>query len=157
MSLATKSPLKVDTIDKIQKLIRANIDSCDEFAEVSKQINNAFLSELFEQLALDRSSNAGELQVYVQCNGEVAETGGTFGAILRIVWIDIRSVLSDGDPHTVLAEVERCEDRIKEEYEQVMAETEGCEVNELLMKQYLSITAAHDVIRSLRDQYQQPA
>jgi len=59
--------------------------------------------------------------------------------------------LSGGDAYAVLAEAERGEDQIKHAYEDVLQETAGSAMNDVLQSQYAIVKAGHDKIRDLRD------
>lgn len=66
MALETKSTLEDKTVEKLQKLIRANIDSHDGFREAAEQIDDTKVASLFRNLAAERSRIAEELQTYVE-------------------------------------------------------------------------------------------
>lgn len=153
MSLETKSTLTDETIQKLQKLIRANIDSYNGFHESAEELDDAKLSRLFKQIGDERSAMASELQRYVEFNGEEAEDDGSVAAKTHRIWINIRGKLNGGDPYVILIEAERGEDHIKEAYEEVLTETAGSAMNDVLSQQYTKVKAGHDKIRDLRDSY----
>ncbi len=151
MSLETKTDLNEKTINKLQKLIRANIDSYDGFREAAEEVKDKELSALFHKLAVDRSAMAEELQRYVEWNGEEAEDDGSFAASVHRAWINVRGKLNGGDSYAILAEAERGEDHIKEAYEDVLEETAGSAMNDVLQSQYARVKKVHDQIRDMRD------
>ena len=153
MSLETKDNLNETTINKLQKLIRANIDSYNGFHESAEEIDDAKLTALFKELGNERSAMATELQTFVDFNGEEAEDDGSVAAKTHRIWINIRSKINGGDPYVILIEAERGEDHIKEAYEDVLKETAGSAMNDVLMKQYAKVKAGHDNVRDLRDAY----
>lgn len=153
MSLETKATLTDETIDKLQKLIRANIDSYNGFHEAAEELDDAQLSALFKKMGDERSAMASELQQHVEFNGKEAEDDGSVAAKTHRIWINIRGKLNGGDPHVILIEAERGEDHIKEAYEEVLKETSGSAMNDVLLSQYAKVKAGHDKIRDLRDMY----
>ena len=153
MSLETKSTLTDETIEKLQKLIRANIDSYNGFHESAEELDDAQLTVLFRRLGDERSAMATELQEYVTFNGKEAEDDGSVAALTHRIWINIRGKLNGGDPYVILIEAERGEDHIKEAYEEVIKETAGSAMNDVLLAQYAKVKAGHDEIRDLRDLY----
>jgi len=155
MTLETKNNLNEKTIDKLQKLIRANIDSYDGFKEAAESVENAPVKELFCKLAEKRSDMATELQQYVEWNGKDAEDDGSVAAAVHRIWLNIRIKFTSGDTKAVLEEAERGEDHIKEAYEEVLKETAGSAMNDVLQKQYASVKAGHDQIRDLRDAFKE--
>ena len=153
MALETKTDLNETTIAKLQKLIRANIDSYNGFHESAEEINDNALKVLFKEIGDQRSAMATQLQTFVEFNGEEAEDDGSVAAKTHRIWINIRSKINGGDAHVILIEAERGEDHIKAAYEDVLTETAGSAMNDVLTKQYASVKAGHDKIRDLRDAY----
>ncbi|MCA9130261.1 MAG: PA2169 family four-helix-bundle protein [Planctomycetales bacterium] len=151
MRLETKTDLNDTTIEKLQKLIRANIDSYNGFHESAEELSDAALANLFREIGDQRSAMASELQNFVEFNGEEAEEDGSVAAKVHRIWINIRGKINGGDPHVILIEAERGEDHIKEAYEDVLTETAGSAMNDVLTKQYAAVKAGHDKIRDLRD------
>jgi uncharacterized protein (TIGR02284 family) len=153
MSLETKTDLNDQTITKLQKLIKANIDSYNGFHESAEEIDDAKVTALFKGLGDERSAMATELQSFVEFNGAEAEDDGSVAAKTHRVWINIRSKLNGGDPHVILIEAERGEDYIKAAYEEVLKEIAGSAMNDVLTTQYAKVKAGHDRVRDLRDAY----
>lgn len=153
MSLETKTDLNETTVNKLQKLIRANIDSYNGFHESAEEIDDAQLTTLFKEIGDQRSAMASQLQKFVEFNGEEAEDDGSVAAKTHRIWINIRSKINGGDPYVILIEAERGEDHIKEAYEDVLKETAGSAMNDVLTDQYAAVKAGHDKIRDLRDAY----
>ncbi|WP_417734583.1 PA2169 family four-helix-bundle protein [Rosistilla oblonga] len=153
MSLETKTNLNESTVTKLQKLIRANIDAYDGFRESAEEIDDITLANLFREVANERSALATELQNYVQWNGAEAEEDGSVAASVHRSWINVRSKINGGDPYVILIEAERGEDHIKHAYEDVLKETAGSAMNDVLTAQYAVVKAGHDKIRDLRDSY----
>lgn len=153
MTLETRDNLSEKTIDKLQTLIRYNIDAYDGFQKSAQEIQNPHLAGLFRDLAQERSAMATELQEYVEWNNEKAEDDGSVQASVHRIWIGIRGSLSDDDSYAILSEVERGEDYIKQAYEEVLKEIPGNALNDVVQQQYSRVKSAHDRIRDLRDSY----
>ncbi|TWU58265.1 PA2169 family four-helix-bundle protein [Rubripirellula reticaptiva] len=153
MSLETKTNLNETTVNKLQELIRANIDSYNGFHESAEEIDDSKLTALFKQLGDERSAMASELQKFVEFNGKEAEDDGSVAAKTHRIWINIRAKINGGDPYVILIEAERGEDHIKEAYEEVLKETAGSAMNDVLTAQYVKVKAGHDKVRDLRDAY----
>lgn len=153
MPIETHHNLREETIEKLQTLIRYNIDAYDGFQKGAESIDNPNLASLFRDLAKERAAMARELQEYVEWNDEEAEDDGSIQAAVHRVWMTIRTKLNDGEPYHILAEAERGEDYIKEAYEDTLKEIPGSALNDVLQRQYARVKAAHDRIRDLRDSY----
>ncbi|HEY1065265.1 MAG TPA: PA2169 family four-helix-bundle protein, partial [Pirellulales bacterium] len=98
-------------------------------------------------------TNTTELQQIVNFNGEEPTDDGSFKATVHRAWLDVRAALNGGDAGVILSEAERGEDAIKELYEEVLKETSGSAVNDVLTRQYAKVEAGHDKVRDLRDAY----
>lgn len=153
MTLETKEHLNEDTIEKLQKLIRANIDSYDGFRKAAKELKDKKISTLFTELGDQRSAMATKLQKTIEFNGKEAEEDGSVAAATHRIWLNIRSKITGNDSYAILAEAERGEDHIKAAYEEVLKETAGSAMNDVLMDQYRAVKAGHDKVRALRDSY----
>lgn len=153
MAVETKADLNKKTIEKLQKLIRANIDSHEGFQKAAEEVEDQNIAGLFRNLAEQRSQFASELQNYVEWNGEEARNDGSVAAQVHRVWMNVRSKLSGGDAYAILAEAEFGEDHIKEAYEEVLEETAGSAMNDVLSHQFAQIKSGHDRVRDLRDEY----
>ena len=153
MSAETKTSLSQDTIDRLQQLIRMNIDSEKGFDDAAKQIEDRRIADLFTELAGQRSQHATELQDYVQWNGESPQDEGSYAAAFHRFWIDLKAKVSGGDAHSILSEAERGEDQIKEAYEDALKATAGSAMNDVLSRQYVAIKRGHDQVRDLRDAF----
>ncbi len=151
--METKHNLNEATIEKVQDLIRINIDSQKGFAESAEKIKDEKIATLFRHLGQERKTNTSELQKIVNYNGEEARESGSFLATAHRAWIDLRAVLTGGDPSAILCEAERGEDAIKGMYEDVLKETAGSAANDVLTRQYAKVKAGHDQVRDLRDAY----
>lgn len=153
MPIETKYELSEKTIDKLQELVRINIDSDQGFSEAAEQIEDLTVASLFRELGSQRAQNSAQLQEYVAWNGEKPVDDGSYAAAFHRTWLNLRSQLNGGDAHVVLIEAERGEDQIKRAYEDALKETAGSAMNDVLTSQYANVKAGHDRIRDLRDAY----
>jgi uncharacterized protein (TIGR02284 family) len=110
------------------------------------------LKSLFNEYSRHRARFAMELQSEAQSlsKAEPEERGSAAGALHR-GWINLKSVVTRGDDHAVLAECERGEDSAVEQYKKAMDEDLPAQLREIVSRQYTDIKSAHDRIRNLRD------
>lgn len=151
MTMETRTTLEESTIEGLQTLIRYNLDSQKGFQEVAKETDSTELASLFREIAQERGELATELQQHVEVNDEDPVEEGSMMAALHRTWIEVRNKLNGGSPYVILAEAERGEDTIKHAYEDVLKETAGSAVNDVLTRQYAKVKSAHDRVRDLRD------
>lgn len=149
--METITNLNDDTLARIKDLVRINLDSASGFNEAADVVEDISLTSLFNILAVQRQRYAEELGQYVQINDDDADISESWKGMFHRWWLDLRGKLSGGDAYAVLAEAERGEDAIKEMYEEVIKETTGNPLNDVLHAQYAEIKKGHDQIRDLRD------
>ncbi len=143
--------LNEDTIKDIQNLISINIDSCKGFNAAAEHIENDQIASYFRKCSIERDHLAQELQTAIATIGEAPEDEGSLKGTAHRWWMNIRSTVTGGDEHSVLADAERGEDEIKQRYEKTLKETAGSPLNSLLQNQYIKVKARHDEIRDMRD------
>lgn len=151
MNVETKGDLREETIEKVQEIIQANIDSRDGFLEAAEKIDDPAITAIFHGLANERSGHIDVLSQVVTSNGVQACRGGSTAAKLHRYFIDFRAALNGGDRYVLLVEAERGEDYIKHLYEDVLKNTAGSAVNDILQRQYAAVKKGHDRVRDLRD------
>lgn len=156
MTAETKLSLSQDTIEKLQELIQVNIDSRDGFNEAAAQLDDMTISSMFRQLSTERDEQAAELRTIVAANREAPQETGSMAAAAHRMLIDIRAALGGGIP-VILSEAERGEDWIKGKYEEILKDTAGSAMSDVLHRHYAAVKAAHDRIRDLRDAYNEEA
>ncbi|WP_436716426.1 PA2169 family four-helix-bundle protein [Roseiconus lacunae] len=151
MNTETESKLDATTLEAARNLVQANLDSAKGFDEISGEVDDAQLGDLFKSMAETRSLLVKELREHIAYAGETAPTEGTWLAALHRSWIELRSTISGGDPKVILIEAERGEDYIKQAYEDVIKRTAGSALNAVLLRQYETVKKGHAAIRTLRE------
>jgi uncharacterized protein (TIGR02284 family) len=63
----------------------------------------------------------------------------------------LKSAVTSGDDHAILAECERGEDSAVKEYEKAMKDDLSPSLRDIVSHQYSEVKNAHDRIRNLRD------
>lgn len=140
-------------ISTINGLIETLKDGQEGFRQASEAVKDSRLKSLFSEYSLQRSKFAGELQNEAISLGEnnPENTSSTAGAMHR-AWINLKSAITSGDDHAVLAECERGEDSAVAEYKKAMEEEElSAPIRDTISRQYTDVKNAHDRIKALRD------
>lgn len=149
--METKLDLNPETIEALQDLIEANIDSKEILLEAVDAVDDESMEVLFGRVAQARAAHTQELSSYVRANDETPELEGSTGGTVRQTWLKFRSAINGGDPKVVLIEAERAEDVIKAKYEDLLVKTAGSAMNDILMRQFREVKQHHDLVRDLRD------
>ena len=110
------------------------------------------LKSLFTEYSQQRSRFATELQSQTRNLGEPEpDTSSSPAGALHRAWINLKSAVTKGDDHAILAECERGEDSAVEEYEKAMRDNLSAPLREIVSRQYAEIKKAHDRVKNLRD------
>ncbi len=142
-----------ENISALNSVIETLKDGQEGFRQAAEAVKDGQLKSLFNELSLQRSKFAGELQNEVINLGEPKpeDSSSTAGAMHR-AWINLKSAITSQDDHAILAECERGEDSAVAEYKKAMEEKElSSPVRDILSRQYTEVKAAHDRVRNLRD------
>lgn len=136
----------------IENLIETLRDGQQGFKEAAESVKDPQLKSLFSEYSKQRARFLAELRNNVQSpdERETKVSGSAAGALHR-GWINLKSAVTKGDDHSVLAECERGEDSAVEEYQKALNDGLSAPVREIVARQYTQIKATHDRIRDLRD------
>ena len=143
---------KKKIISTINSLIETLKDGQEGFQQAAEAVKNQQLKAVFTDYSLQRSRFANELQSEAASLGdkEPEESSSATGAMHR-AWIGLKSALSGGDEHAILAECERGEDSAVAEYREALENNLDSPLREIVSHQYSEVQAAHDQIKHLRD------
>jgi len=136
----------------IDNLIETLKDGQEGFKQAAESVSDPKLKSLFRDYSDQRSRFATVLQSEARRQGETEpETTSSAAGALHRGWINLKSAITGGDEHAILAECERGEDSAVEEYKKALDDALSPAARELVSLQFPEIKAAHDRIRSLRD------
>jgi uncharacterized protein (TIGR02284 family) len=136
----------------LDNLIETLKDGQEGFKQAAEGVKNQQLKSLFHEYSRQRAQFVVELRSKAQSPDErESEMSGSAAGALHRGWINLKSALSRGDEHAILAECERGEDSAVEEYKKAVDDGLSPLAQELVSRQFTEIKAAHDRIRSLRD------
>jgi uncharacterized protein (TIGR02284 family) len=143
-----------EVISTLNSLIETLKDGQEGFRQASEAVKDSQLKSFFNEISLQRSKFAGELQNQVIQLGEPEpeETSSTAGALHR-AWINMKSAITSSDDHAILSECERGEDSAVAEYKKAMEADSrlSAPVREIVSRQYTEVKGAHDRVKALRD------
>ena len=136
----------------IDDLIQTLKDGQEGFKQAAEAVSDPKLKSLFRDYSDQRSRFATVLQSEARRQGETEpETSSSATGALHRGWINLKSAITGGGEHAILAECERGEDSAVEEYKKALDDGLSPSARELVSLQFPEIKAAHDRIRSLRD------
>ena len=136
----------------IDDLIETLKDGQEGFKQAAEGVSDPKLKSLFRDYSDQRSRFATVLQSEARRQGETEpETTSSATGALHRGWINLKSAITGGNEHAILAECERGEDSAVEQYKKALDDGLSPTAQELVTRQFSEITAAHDRIKSLRD------
>lgn len=147
-----------DAISVVEDLIETCKDGQKGFQEAASKIKRVDLKTFFDEVSLERSAFAGELQAELRGLGEKdkKDSGSVEGSLHR-AWIETKVALG-GDDKTVLDWLESGEDTAKERYAKALSgKPLPSDLAEIVRRQAASIQKRHDEVKSLRDSAQAAA
>jgi uncharacterized protein (TIGR02284 family) len=138
-----------DTIDNLIETLR---DGQEGFKQAAEGVKDRQLKSLFEEYSRQRTRFIVELRSKGQTpDKRDSDASGSVAGALHRGWIDLKSALTRGDDHAVLAECERGEDSAVEEFRKALNDDLSAPVQQIVSQQYAQIKEAHDRVKSLRD------
>jgi uncharacterized protein (TIGR02284 family) len=143
-----------EIISVLDELIETLKDGQQGYRQAAEHVSDPKLKSLFRDYSDQRSRFATALQTEARKFGEnkPEDDSSTAGALHR-GWIDLKSAVTGGDEHAILAECERGEDSAVEEFEKAVEDGLPPALQEVVSRQYAEIKAAHDRIKDLRDAF----
>ena len=136
----------------LNNLIETLKDGQEGFKQAAEGVSDPKLKSLFSDYSHQRSRFATALQSEARRHGETEpETSSSATGALHRGWINLKSAVTGGDDHAILAECERGEDSAVEAYKEALDNGLSPSAQELVSRQFAEIKAAHNRIRSLRD------
>src|SRR6266513_2627444 len=128
----------------IDDLIETLKDGQEGFKQAAEGVKDPQLKSLFDEYSRQRANVAMELQGEARSMGESEpETSGSAAGALHRGWINLKSALTRGDDHAILAECERGEDSAVEEFQKALNNGLSAPVQEIVSRQYVQIKEAH--------------
>jgi uncharacterized protein (TIGR02284 family) len=140
-----------DIRSTLNNLIETLKDGEQGFREAAGHLRSEALRTQFLSYAQQRARFAAELQREVATIGGVPETSGSAAGVLHRGWIGLKSMLTNGDDHSVLAEAEKGEDSAVKNYREALAKDLPRDIHDVIENQYKDILAVHNQVRALRD------
>jgi uncharacterized protein (TIGR02284 family) len=136
----------------IADLIETLKDGQEGFKQAAEAVKDPQLKSLFDEYSRQRAQFAVELRSKAQSPDErESKMSGSAAGALHRGWINLKSALTSGDDHAILAECERGEDSAVEEFQKALDNGLSAPVQQIVSRQYAQIKEAHDRIKHLRN------
>ena len=138
-------------ISRLNTLIATTIDSITGYENSAKDIESERFREIFRQRADERQQVVEQLRSEVRRLGGNPEDDGSFMGKTHQRFEDLKSAVTGGDDKSIINEVERGEDYLKEKFETALnSDTLTGEARSVVERCYQSVRQGHDQISQLK-------
>src|SRR5204863_2657592 len=141
-----------EIVSTINSLIETLKDGQEGFKQAAEAVKDSELKSLFQEYSQQRARFATELQSQARQFGEPKpeDSSSAAGAMHR-AWINLKSVVTSGDDHAILAECERGEDSAVKEYKDALKADLPAPLDDIVSREYAEVKSAHDRIKGMLD------
>lgn len=140
-----------DQISTLNTLIATTIDSVTGYENSAKDIDNQRFAELFRQRADERQKVVEQLRSEVRRLGGDPEESGSFLGKTHQRFEDLKSAITGKDEKSIINEVERGEDYLKEKFETALNDGNlSGETRSVVEQAYQSVRQGHDQMSQLK-------
>ncbi len=137
-------------IDVLNPLIETTLDSMKGFTEAAEDSSGQY-TQLFQEMAGERSAVASHLQDCVTSLGGDPETHSSFTAAAHRGFMNLKESLMGNDDRAVIEEVERGEDYIKAKFEAALQDGDLMpETRQAIEQGYQSVRKGHDRVSAIK-------
>lgn len=139
------------TVETLNSLIETTLDSANGYRHAADSADAPRFQTMFRERAEKRLAIVRELQGEVRTFGGDPKDDQSLAGKAHNVFVDIKNALTAGDDKSVIDEVERGEDFIKDKYERALKAPDlAPSAQETVRRAYAQIKADHDEVSRLK-------
>jgi uncharacterized protein (TIGR02284 family) len=147
-----------DDISTLNTLIATTIDSITGYENSAKDVQNQRFAEIFRQRASERQKVVEELRSEVRRLGGDPSDDGSFMGKAHQRFEDLKAAITGGDDKSIINEVERGEDYLKEKFETALNSTGlSGDARSVVERCYQSVREGHDQMSQLKHGMEEPS
>ena len=140
-----------ETISTLNTLIATTTDSINGYEKSADEIQDQRLQQIFRQRASDRQQVVQKLREEVRRLGGEPDEGGSFMGKAHQAFEGLKSAVTGGDEKSIIDEVERGEDYLKEKFETALnSDALNGEARSTVEQCYQSVRQGHDQMSQLK-------
>ena len=137
-------------ISTLNTLIATTIDSIKGYENSAKDVETHRFAEIFHQRANERQQIVEDLRGEVRRLGGNPEDDGSLLGKTHQRFEDLKSAITGGDDKSIINEVERGEDYLKEKFETALnSDTLSGESRSVVERCFQSVRSGHDQLSQL--------
>src|SRR6185503_3959418 len=140
-----------EEISTLNTLIATTIDSITGYENSAKDVDSERFREMFRQRADERQRVVEELRSEVRRLGGNPEDDGSFMGKTHQRFEDLKAAITGGDDKSIINEVERGEDYLKEKFETALdSDALSGDSRAVVERCYQSVRSGHDQMSQLK-------
>lgn len=140
-----------EAISTLNTLIATTIDSIKGYEESAENVKDDRLREIFRQRADERQEVVENLRAQVRRLGGDPDDDGSFLGSAHRRFEDMKAAISGHDEESILDEVERGEDYLKEKFEAALkSDALSGDSRAVVERCYQSVRQGHDQMSELK-------
>ena len=140
-----------EEISTLNTLIATTIDSITGYENSAKDVDSERFREMFRQRADERQRVVEELRSEVRRLGGNPEDDGSFMGKTHQRFEDLKAAITGGDDKSIIKEVERGEDYLKEKFETALnSDALSGDSRSVVERCYQSVRSGHDQMSQLK-------
>ena len=147
-----------DEISTLNTLIATTTDSINGYEKSAGEVDDQRLQQIFRQRADDRQQVVQKLREEVRRLGGEPDDSGSFLGKAHQAFEGLKSAVTGGDEKSIIDEVERGEDYLKEKFETALnSGTLSGDARSVVEQCYQSVRSGHDQISQLKHGMETPS
>jgi uncharacterized protein (TIGR02284 family) len=140
-----------DEIGTLNTLTATLIDSVNGYRDAAENSDNSRFQQIFRERADERSKCVDDLRSCVRNLGGNPEDSGSFMGKTHQSFLDLKSAVTGHDEKSVINEVERGEDYLKEKFQTALDDGNlSGEARSTVEQVYQSVKSGHDQMSQLK-------
>ena len=138
-------------VGTLETLTTTLIDSINGYRDAAQNAEGSQFQQLFREMADDRSRVVEDLRSEVRRLGGNPPDDGSFLGATHQRFLDLKSAITGRDDKSIINEVERGEDYLKEKFETALNSQEATgESRAAIERAYQSVRQGHDQMSQLK-------
>jgi uncharacterized protein (TIGR02284 family) len=140
-----------DEIGTLNTLTATLIDSVNGYRDAAENSENSRFQQIFRERADERSKCVDDLRNCVRSLGGDPEDSGSFMGKTHQSFLDLKAAVTGHDEQSVINEVERGEDYLKEKFQTALDDGNlSGEARSTVEQVYQSVKSGHDQMSQLK-------
>jgi len=143
-----------DTASVLKDLVQINVDRYNGCQKAIEDVQDSDLKDMFSRMGQQSLNFKNDLERFGSSDVHIPTDDTSTASKVHRTWIDIKSVFTGKDRHSVLAAAEQGEDTILKTYNHALTNDSSAmsaELRQLVQQQKQELLQSHNMVKALRD------